>query len=569
MSFLYEYINNQVKVVMFMKIDGVNSFDNSVRFGELRKEESKTVENPINSFHDTNKKSKAVMYSLAGLGIVGIAGVLIHNLKRGKIKSPGIKNPEIKVTEPSTTTGISKPPITEEISEVIPKLTEEAQRVLDDVNQQLKRTTPRYFGDVVDKITMGATKWENDELIDLHNWYCQLERNSEKGQEIKHRVSEALHKPEVLNPRLGETIDERLGREAMDAATREDMQKYYTEMAEKAEAEAKLLAEKQAKREAMLKLKEENPQEYARLKTERLKAQKLEKQQRKAAQIAQNTKIIELENGTKIKRVEEVTSKGKVIRDYAVDNGKLVREVRSEGNKTVHTIYDENSKITYITGKNCETVQKLFVKNEKGKYKLVSRETIRPYSDICEIQVTRLADGNTKIVQYVDSGARRVTIRDKKGNIISQTDIPNKKTPDPKEDDPKALASWYINYLKLCKEFGVSPLPCGKGGAGNHFYELNLRKNDPVAYAEYEKRITYRETYNMKVKLHELLKKVFSGDKSEITKEDLEILKCYLQDTILEEPELTKLKDFINSVEQYLAQQARQTQIQRPQVVYA
>lgn len=511
-------------MVVFMEINAINSFDKSVKFEGTKKVESKAVENPIVEHSENNPKSKALMYSLGALAAVAAAGVLINNLKHGKVKAPEIKLPD-PPTPPLTPNPpvVPKPPVVEDITEVASKLTEEAQK-------------------------------------------------------IKEGVSEALHKKEPLNPKLGETIDERLGRKGMDVATREDMQKYYTEMAEKAESEAKLLAEKQAKRDAMLKLKEENPEEYARLKAERAKAQKLEKQQRKAAQLAKNTEIIEV-NGTKIKRIEEVTANGKVIRDYSVDGNNLIREVRVKKNgeyiSTTHTIYGENSKVTFSSVRSEKfyepdvIVQKKFIKNEKGKYELVSRESIQPNGSV-EKQVVRLDNGNTEIEVTDPWGNKKNIIRDKKGNIVSQKDISNPKAPkDPSQEPPKLLETWYKNYLKLCKEYGVSPRACGKGGAWDHFYELSLRKNDPKAYDSYIRIRAKRTSLSEKAKLLELLEKLDFGNIEDISKKDLEILKRYIQDANLEGQELTKFQEFIRTIEQQLAQRTQQVQTQGPQVVYA
>ncbi len=525
-----------------MKVLNVNSL-NLTQFGSKDLEQKDALqEAALSQVNNKGSNKKVVTCSLLGLAALGGAIVLINNARRGKVKTPDAGG---KAGEAIAETGS--------------KLTEEAQKALDSVRAKLDpKNNPVIDADFIDRqLSQPVTPDGNWELYSLNRQLAKEERISEKikakGQKL---VSDLEAFERRVDPDLGVKTDAELDAKLMPQKTREEMQKFYTKMAEKAEAEAKIAAERQAKYETMMKLKEENPQEYARLKAERAKAQRLEKQQQKADNLVKNTKIVELENGTKVKRVVEKTSAGSIIRDYSVDSDKLIREVRVEKDKTIHTIYEENSKITFIKDKNGNSVQKVFEQNDKGQYKLNSREVFN--KDLLQTKtVTRLENGNTKIV-CEDTKTKVITIKDKKGNIVSEEVIDKKhptKGPD-KPDVPKVLAPWYINYLKLCKEFGVSPRPCGKGGAWNHFYELRLKKSDPEAYEAYCRLQEYRSRYDDKAMLSRMLDKIDNNSiyAQSLTEEQVAILKEYIKSADLDENTLKSFQKIIQIAEDAIAE---------------
>lgn len=60
----------------------------------------------------------------------------------------------------------------------------------------------------------------------------------------------------------------------------------------------------------------------------------------------------------------------------------------------------------------------------------------------------------------------------------------------------KIFEPWYINYIKLCKQLGVSPRECGvKGGAFDHYLQLQQRQNADT-YPDYVKTLQYRAGYD-------------------------------------------------------------------------
>lgn len=556
-----------------MKIASVNSLN----FGSKNVEEEKIIQDAalaqVNDKKGTNK-SKVIAYSLSGLAAVGLAAVLINNARRGKVKTP---------------TGDAQKPVSEAIDDAGSKLTGEAQKALDAVKRKLDpKNNPVIDADFIDRqFPQTLSPDDNWELYSLNRQFAKEERLSEKvkakGQQL---VSDLEALERRVDPNLGVKTDAEMDAKLMPKKTRKKMQKFYTEMAEKAEAEAKIAAERQAKYEAMMKLKEENPQEYARLKAERAKAQKLEKQQKKAEILAQNTKVVgECKDGI-IVRVVDKTSAGEVYRDYLKDSNKLLTEVRVGKDKTIHTIYDENSKITFIKDKNGNSVQKVFEKNDKGLYELKSREVFNK-NDLQTKTITRLKDGNTEIVvENIDK--KVITIRDKKGNIVSEEVIDKKHPPKgpepPKPQTIKVLDPWYIEYMDLCKEFGVSVRPCGKGGAWDHYYELRLAKYDPEAYESYCRLQEYRSRYDDKAMLRRLLDKIDNNSiyAQHLTEEQVAILKAYIETADLDDNTLKVFKQIIAQAEEAIleraaaaeraaAQRARQSQtVSRPQVmVYA
>lgn len=441
---------------------------------ELKKQDENVSVNPSQK---SKNRTKKILLGLGALATLSLGGLLY--LKRGKV--PKIKPP------------IDELPSGKATDKAGSVMTDEARRIYDDFNSR--------YNDVVDSEWINNRFFgTNKELDDLNDYYSELEYKQKIGKRIKSRIDRKLHEPQELDARLNETIDERLGRRTMPESTRAEMQEFYSQM----EQEAQIAAEKQAKKDEMLKLKEENPQEYARLKAEQRRLRKAEKAKLKAQELEKNTTTITTENGVTLKKVTQTDKNGnEITRLYSEKTGKLVSETRVEpstlrgGQRTTTTIYDGRRRLTRIVDRDTE-ITKIYVKGKNGKYKLLERNICNDYLQESKL-VRRMANGNFEIIEENSLTKTRI-IRDKKGNILSKVVFSkgSGSTPPPAEP-PKVLAAWYKTYLALCKEFGVSPRPCGKYGAWDHFYELSLRKNDPKAYErylsdrEYRARLGYNE----------------------------------------------------------------------------
>ena len=110
--------------------------------------------------------------------------------------------------------------------------------------------------------------------------------------------------------------------------------------------------------------------------------------------------------------------------------------------------------------------------------------------------IERLKNGNTQI-SITTKLEKTVTIRDKKGKIISEQRY-NIFNPEPaktaKQETPEG---WRQKYLKLCSQNGVKPRICGvKCGAWEHFLELKLKYENPTAYEKYLELRSYRARYD-------------------------------------------------------------------------
>ncbi len=70
------------------------------------------------------------------------------------------------------------------------------------------------------------------------------------------------------------------------------------------------------------------------------------------------------------------------------------------------------------------------------------------------------------------------------------------KMPEDKKLLEKIFEPWYINYIKLCRQLGITPRECGvAGGAFDHYLQLQERQN-PDTYSEYVKNLEYRANYD-------------------------------------------------------------------------
>ena len=540
-----------------------------VKLSSVSFKNNNSVENnakvDVNENKDKSSKNKVILYSLAGLAAIGLGVVLVNNMRKGKTNAPvDLPNPPANPPEPSASAGVG--------THVIEDLTDEAKQILAMVDKKLHSKNEPISSNTIDSNILISTNKNNPVLARLNQWYGYLEKKSnaaiKKGKEIKAVIESRLKHNGSIDPELGIKIDADLNSRMMDSKTRSAMAEFYTKMAEDAENEAKILADKQAKKEAMLKLKAENPQEYARLKKERINAKKEAKRVQRAEIIARNTKEVVLPDGTKGIEVTIPTKAGNITR-LTSESGTLLSETRYEPNKTIYTIYNNDSKLVYIYDKeNHSHISKIFAKHPDGNYELIKRERAND-TDFYSRTIERLSDGNTRITAE-NSYSKKVVIVDKKGNIISKDEISTSPGKPPKPPEVKVLADWYVNYKKLCTKYGVSVRECGAGGAWDHYYELCLRDKDMKAYEAYLSRRAYQARYNEKAKLAELLDKLEAGnlDVKCLTEDDIEILKAYLKNSSENTNSALNLKiaklikDFRNYQEELArqAQQIRQSQ---------
>lgn len=505
---------------------------------------------------EESNSSKGVVYSLSALAVVGIAALALRKGKSVHTHTEPIK-PTILTTPPADNT-----------SEPANALSKEAKDALDKVRKAFGQET-KISPETIDRNILIATSEQNSDLAQLKEYFEKEGIKAAKLQaenlKLKNAIRQKLSNPTEPDAQLGNKIDNRI--KTMPDDIRSEMNEYYTQMAKDADEKAlelkKIEEAKQAKRDAMLKLKEENPEEYHRLKVERNKAQRLAKKEQKAKAIKTVPSYNDFHNGT-VKIIP--TTNGNIEREYIDATGKLSSEIRYEKDKIVRTSYNEGvGKTSFIYDKKSDnTTMKYYEVDEKGKYKLVSREVDNPTTSTT-ITVEHKENGLTQITTE-NPDLRHIVIKDKKGNIISSETIDKSSRPQ-KPDSPEApvgrlLGSWYKDYLHLCEICHVAPRACGvKGGAFDHYYELRLRVYDPDGYKSYIAMRDYRAQYNEKAQVLDLLDKLDKGDLS-VPLSDSEISK--IQDLInsgeLSDSLVRTLEELITETEAYRARMATQPQ---------
>lgn len=327
-------------------------------------------------------------------------------------------------------------------------------------------------------------------------------------------------------------------------------------------------------------------------------------------------------NGTKISEIK--TPDGKLIEsrvykpfgEFEVskyfENGKLSKIISKDKTGETETIFTDGIKTSMHQNNDGSQVFKIYEQDKNGKYHCISRRTNNhdAYGNF---------EFDTKTVDYINNGKysktqtlynvennlkgdinfecpnkesipyenssriweiRSTVIRDRKGNIIDESKInvpksgkskPSKgasgaagaKGADGAQGTEDLLASWYKDYLKLCKEYGVSPRPCGvKGGAGDHWFELCMRRNAPYAYERYLRIQQYRAKYDEKGMILEILRMAdkksanLSPEKlSKLSKDELKSLLESIKNGDIEVKDLEnlspkKIKENIKRVEE-------------------
>ena len=291
------------------------------------------------------------------------------------------------------------------------------------------------------------------------------------------------------------------------------------------------------------------------------------------------------------------------------ENGKLSKIVSKDKTGKTETIFADGVKTSMHKNKDGTQVFKIYEQDKNGKYHCISRRTDnhrmsedfefdtktvdyinnREYSRTqTYYNVEDNLNGNIKFecpnkesIPYSNSNRifeiRSTVIRDKKGNIIDESKIKTPKSRKPKspkgtvgtkgtegaQDTNVLLASWYKDYLKLCEKYDVTPRACGvKGGAGDHYFELCLRRNDPQAYERYLRIQEYRAKYDEKGMILEILRiadeesvKLSPEKLSKLSKDEIKSLLNAIGEGDLEVKELEKLspikiKEKLNKIEE-------------------
>lgn len=538
-----------------MKLSGLNLYD--VRF--TSKDSSKKED--LQDFGRENLKeesnsSKKVVYALSALAVVGIAALALRKGKSVPTHTEPIK-PTILTTPPADNT-----------SEPVNALSKEAKDALDSVRKAFGQET-KVSPETIDSNILIATSEQNSDLAKLNKYFEEEGIKAEKLQaenlKLKDSIRQKLSNPTEPDAQLGNKIDNRT--KTMPDDVRADMNEYYTQMAKEADEKAlelkKIEEAKQAKKDAMLKLKEENPEEYHRLKVERNKAQRLAKKERKAKAIKTVPSYNDFHDGT-VKIIP--TANGNIEREYIDATGKLSSEIRYEKDRIVRTSYKDGvGKTSFIhDNKSGNTTMKHYEIDEKGKYRLVSREVDIPTTSTT-ITVEHKENGLTQITTE-SPASRSIVIKDKKGNIISSETIDKPSRPK-KPDSPdapmgKLLAPWYKDYLRLCQMCNVSPRLCGvKGGAWDHYYELSLRVYDPDGYKSYIAIRKCRSQYNEKAKILEILDKLDCGRLSApLSTSEISRIKKLIATGELSDFTVKSLENLIAETEAYRARMATQRQ---------
>lgn len=544
-----------------MKLSGLNLYD--VRF--TSKDSSKKGD--LQDFGRENLKeesnsSKKVVYALSALAVVGIAALALRKGKSVPTHTGPIK-PTILTTPPADNT-----------SEPVNALSKEAKDALDSVRKAFGQET-KVSPETIDSNILIATSEQNSDLAKLNKYFEEEGIKAEKLQaenlKLKDSIRQKLSNPTEPDAQLGNKIDNRT--KTMPDDVRADMNEYYTQMAKEADEKAlelkKIEEAKQAKKDAMLKLKEENPEEYHRLKVERNKAQRLAKKERKAKAIKTVPSYNDFHDGT-VKIYP--TANGNIEREYIDATGKLSSEIRYEKDRIVRTSYKDGvGKTSFIhDNKSGNTTMKHYEIDEKGKYRLVSREVDIPTTSTT-ITVEHKENGLTQITTE-SPASRSIVIKDKKGNIVSSETIDKPSRPK-KPDSPdapmgKLLAPWYKDYLRLCQMCNVSPRLCGvKGGAFDHYYELSLKVYDPDGYESYMRIRKYRAQYNEKAQLLEVLDNLDNGGfRVPLSMSEISKIKKLIESGELSDSTVKSLENLITETKAYRARKA--TQRQRV-VVYA
>lgn len=243
-------------------------------------------------------------------------------------------------------------------------------------------------------------------------------------------------------------------------------------------------------------------------------------------------------------RNDVVKRKKSILTDYYYDDGSVRRTVQDKTSKVVEQIDEKGNILSRKVNQNVTSpnglqtrisnttkfsengkfsngsastsiydeieTTKHYVKDSKGKYTSIKRtkETVKNGEISQYKEVMHLENGNSKtVVDDMYERTTKTTVRDKKGNILSESinkwdDSAKGAGSIPPPEEMKQLADWYIHYLKLCEKYGVPVRPCGvQGGAGSHYFELCMLDADPKKYYKYMELQRYRARYDANARL--------------------------------------------------------------------
>ncbi len=499
-------------------------------------EPQKEVSAPKQDENDKKlSKSAKYMIGATALATAVVAGIAIaRNIKKGKALEAARKAHEAAEIEHQ-------------------KIIQKAQNIIDkekDIHSAIEKED-RYFNKTYNKINKSARN--SAETFDTYY----------KKQECIANVKKSLRQKTPIN---AETIDTRLKPELKEGAwAKEDMKAYYESDCVQVyksnlctsyknfSADGKLVKEKRIYTASS---------EYGEGATEIITKNK---------------------NGTEISEIK--TPDGKLIEsrvykpfgEFEVrkyfENGKLSKIVSKDKNGETKTIFTDGIKTSMHKNNDGSQVFKIYEQDKNGKYHCISRRTNNhdAYGDF----------DDTKTVEYINNGKysktqtgsssriseiRSTVVRDLKGNIIDESKInvpksgkskPSKGTSgaagakgaDGTQDAGELLASWYKDYLKLCEKYGESVRECGvKGGAGDHWFELCLRRNDEKAYESYLRMQEYRARYDENAMFALIMRMAskehinLSPEKlSKLSKEELKTVSKFFKEGFIDVEDLNNL----------------------------
>ena len=281
------------------------------------------------------------------------------------------------------------------------------------------------------------------------------------------------------------------------------------------------------------------------IQAEALKRTKMEASAEIAAKKAQDKFNAPFEAGLSHKSAKESAQdlfiehrKNSTVHPYFDDKGNLTKTViKNKNGSVIEEIFDAEGNVTqritkmpdgteYYTSyhNGIKTIEKdgcysygtKITSHQGGKSQPIYREQHNLLEDSHKT-VEHLEDGISKTT-YTANGKTTVTYRDKKGNIIEEyvNSASSKKGGDIGPLDPgaeKVYEKWYIEYVKLCKKYGVEVRPCGvEGGAFSHYYELLQMEKGPEAWERYIKLQEYRSQYDDNAAIMQYLREFGGND---------------------------------------------------------
>ena len=460
-----------------MKVDAINGLKRVVFKAAKDEKKPEQLNNPEEKTQHSGKK-KMLYYALGAFALAGAAAILINNARKGKIKEskPPIDLPKPPVKEPESIKTAPESPVSKPVAEPEkPVASPKVETCETETKSELAKP----------EIIEESVKTE-----DINSKIEQIESN----QELKPvKIIEINEKPE-FSP---EALEKRAinGEVKSDAWSKNDMKEYYESgcpTSEKFNGGVEYTYPKAEDGSQFIKTIYDN----GNVKT-------VQRHSNGYIEVVKSS-----DGKVKSERISNFKSKSAVEKRF--DENENVVEIFSYDTKgKTRTIINGDIKSSLHVGKDGREIHKVYQKDDKGGFNLISRETVIKNKDGKDysIKTVEYIEGGkyskTTLTEKLSSSIKQTTstiIRDKKGNIVDKSLIV--KNIDPPEDPKssgKVLTAWYLNYLKLCKELGIYPKgPEAGSGAWMQFRELLMRKNDPEAYSRYLRLEEYRSKYDSK-----------------------------------------------------------------------